>query len=249
MKALFLGNSHQNCVKTAAERSSSKAIEVRCVNVFPPRLGASLALEDGALAPTSSEVVIRTDIDLGDSNRIELDDYDVFVIAALGAGAPRPEGSSAVGNLVRHAEFASELGDGPQVVSETVFTAMLEAMIDDEEIISFASRIRNETKRPVFFLQWPLPCIEALDPKSSNFVKYYGARAEDALRWYGRATDRIARNAERNFGEGVRLLKTIPPEWSAEGLTPSDLGGVDPWHLNAAYGKMVLEGIQEAMRS
>ena len=249
MKALFLGNSHQNCVKSAAERSSSKAIEVRCVNVFPPRLGASLALEDGALAPTSSEVVIRTDIDLVDSNRIELGDYDVFVIAALGTGSPRPEGAGAVGNLVRHAEFASELDDGPPVVSDAVFTALLESMIDNEETISFASRIRKETGRPVFFLQWPLPCIEALDPKTSNFVKYYGARAEDALRWYGRTTDRIARNAEHNFGDGVRLLKTIPPEWSEEGLSPSSFGTVDPWHLNAAYGKMVLESVQEAMRS
>ncbi|MEQ8651435.1 MAG: hypothetical protein RIC87_03120 [Kiloniellales bacterium] len=243
MKVLFVGNSHQICVQQALRKWPETEDSFEFSQVAAGNLDAALTIVNDAMVPTSRDLGIVSSMDRGSEGEIQIAGYDAIVLAALGTQVPRPANTSAVANLVRFAKFACPQDEGPPLVSETVFLTMLETVLKSCKIVEFANKLYRATSQPVFLLPWPLPCVAAVEPNSSNFQRFYGRFAEPALRWYGTATYRVAERAKDSLEEGVTILDCIPKEWVDSGLSPAEFGAPDPWHMTADYGKMVIEAL------
>ncbi|MEQ8654142.1 MAG: hypothetical protein RIC87_16875 [Kiloniellales bacterium] len=243
MKVLFIGNSHQLCVKAAVKDSELDPGSFRFLHVHGKRLGDALSITGKQLNLLSSQATIRTDHSIGQDGEIPIDEFDVFVLAALGLASPRAENRFALANQVRHARFAGAGTEGPPLVSEAIYSTMMEDAVQGSDLVAFAPSLHKATNRPVLMMRWPPPCIQTLDPEASHFRNYYGEEAEAAMRWYGRTLCHITQRIGDAFEQGVSLLDSIPADWAESGLTPQEFASSDSWHLNQDYGEGIIRQI------
>jgi hypothetical protein len=236
----IVGNSHAGALKQA---TTTRAFTQKHSHSFeflvdPGGSAPRIEVRDGELFRIEGERSPRASATPGKVNPATCDAI-FFCAAGLPAhriGKPHHPLSSMV-----HAGFAPAPYKTHQSVSGEVLALSLERRLRELPNIQAFRIIRSVFAGPIviFTLPMPSPRIdEGPAGEASDLPQQYGENVLPFIRWYYGLQARIIHEEARPLGAHVLL----PPEPHREaGFTPEEFCLPDGWHMNVAYGRMMLD--------
>ncbi|HWA91339.1 MAG TPA: hypothetical protein VG889_14985 [Rhizomicrobium sp.] len=148
----LIGNSHVAALKMAWSKRAPKLADGFSLRFFSAQnyMMAHIALKGRMLVPGRADLAEKLRFTSDGLDRIELDDYDAFVIVGSGFGIDVPK-LRGVGGAPSHLGFARI----DNLVSEACFDAVLEATFAGTHAISLIDMIRQVTQAPIVLVGAP----------------------------------------------------------------------------------------------
>lgn len=250
MKLCVVGNSH------AAALKSALAVDAAAVGVhadffaMPGGSGPHLHARDGRLFPSSvMREKLFTTVAHAAEEGLDLGAFDAVMICAAGLPSHRNSDANHVLNRLALAALAHDAVGDRQPVSEAVMLRTMETVLHASPNFEAIRLVRSVYSGPIIVQVCPMPtraiaAYKVEGERGSNLAAQYGDRVWSFLSWYYREQSRL-------ISAFAQLLdaRTIPLEetFLGTGFTPGKYGTPDPWHMNTAYGRLVLKGALAAL--
>jgi len=247
LSVCVIGNSHAAAIKQAWSNRSPGAAEDATLTFFcaKAQLMRNMALMDGALTPTEPELEKMFRYTSGGHDRIELADYDAFILIGLGFRFSLTQVCDDCGTQA-HANW----GPVGQLVSTACFRAMIESHLKDNMALQLMAEIRSATGAPILICPTPFrtetDLRENLVRRNPRMTEYdFCASVMDEVEEVGSAM------AAEHKGEVVwqdEATVSLPgftrAEFSVGAVKFSDgdaeAGDADGMHMNEDYGRITL---------
>jgi len=232
MKVCVVGNSHVAAIRSAWAEGSSP-LTAHHVDFFAVARGDP-AVAAGHLVVSGAATVHST---VGD--RLDLSAYDAILVSAVG--------NFAVRNQHPHPLLAMAL---PQwhctlpKVSASVFRRCVRHGLGEFAWVSLALQIAEAARGRTYLQPWPLPAPDVAADPDWKLGKLHGSGVAGVLSTYFKVQDEELRDMLGSRGE---VLPYPRQEWLDGGFTPAEFGTRDPWHMNAAYGRIVLQQLADRL--
>lgn len=264
MKICLIGNSGLACVKKAWDEASgplTDAVELTFFAASAYTTG-SLDLEGPALTTTNPRVLAQFGMTSGGHQRIEIGDYDAFLIYGLtfefrdylaafrGYALPEDRALGETRPLLSRAAHAQLIDDRYALRPGQRLAGLIREVSD-------AAIVMGSASYPTEAALGPGKAFSGFDPETdrgflerldARYRQEYRARC-DANGWLGfvqpQSTMSLPGFTDMRYskdGVGLPPRKAIK-RGDVYRETPAD----DPWHLNGAFGAIVLEGLSETL--
>lgn len=249
MKICVVGNSHAAALKSALAVADNAAGARIDFFVMPGGAGPHLLAEGGRLfpAPARKDKVFST-IPGAIVDGLDLEKFDAVMISAAGLPSHR---NGDPGHILNRLALASHIQDGAtdlQGVSEAVMKDAIKHALEASPGFQAISLIRSAFSGRFLIQLSPLPtravaAYKVAGEMGSNLASQYGDRLGSFLSWYSRRQiELISARAEQLDAH----VLAPDPGFVEDGFTPNKFRTPDPWHMNTAYGRLVLRGVYRA---
>lgn len=243
MRLCVVGNSHAAALKGAVAIDETAANVRFDFFVMPGGLGPHIHADGHRLFVDARllDKVFST-VPGAVADGLDLAAFDAVMICASGLPAHRNGSASHVLNQLALGAFTEASAGKRQRVSEAVMTLAIEAALHDAPNLAAIRTIRSIYSGPLLVQVCPLPtrALAAYRPASdtgSDLAVQYGDRVWPFLSWYYRHQIEII----DAFAASLSACVLAPDEDFVEaGFTPTKYRTPDPWHMNTAYGRLVL---------
>lgn len=252
MKILVLGNSQVGALREAVlpvlpeGRTGAARWQGHDITFYAQFGGAApdLYVRGGRLVAPRLGPGSFTTIPGARDDGLSLADYDAVVISAVGLRRDRSD--------PRHLLTTTDVADlalapGPQSVSRALFAKMVAFETVDAPQWRTLQALRTIYSGPLLFQSWPLPvpAVQGRDDFATG--RRYGENTGRFLSFYFAAMQGAVEANAATLDPPAQILPLPDPAWLATGFTPAAYGSRDPWHMNAAYGALVLDQIAVAV--
>jgi hypothetical protein len=243
VKLCVVGNSHAGALKSALAVGEAAGEQVDFF-VMPGGSGPHLHAEGGRLFPVPSrkDKVFST-LPGATAEGLDLYGFDAVMISAAGLPSHRNGDASHILNQLALGSLAHDLKANQQAVSEAVMTSAMESVLHASPNLEAIRLVRSVFPGQLIIQVCPLPtraiaAYKVEGERGSNLAAQYGDKVWQFLSWYYRTQISIIRAYADTLGAHI-----IAPDDSflEAGQTPSRYGTPDPWHMNTAYGRLVLK--------
>lgn len=244
MKLCVVGNSHAGALKTALAVEDSAAGAHIDFFVMPGGSGPHLHAEANRLlpAPSKKEKTFTT-IPGAVSDGLDLGAFDAVLISAAGLPSHRNGDPGHILNQLALASLVQGQTTNRQPVSEHVMASAMESALQASPNFEAIGLVRSVFAGRLIIQVCPLPtraiaAYKVAGERGSDLTSQYGDRVWPFLSWYYRQQVSIIRACAEPLGAHI-----IAPDDSflEAGQTPSRYGTPDPWHMNTAYGRLMLQ--------
>ncbi len=211
---------------------------------MPGGSGPHLQAEGNRLfpAPSMKDQVFST-IPGAAADGLDLATFDAVMLSAAGLPSHRNGDASHILNQLALGSMVHDRNTDRQPVSEEVLTRAMENVLHASPNLQAIRLIRTVFSGRILIQVSPLPtraiaAYKVEGERGSNLAAQYGDSVWPFLSWYyRRQINLIAAYAE------ALDARVIPPDDSflEAGHTPNRYGTPDPWHMNTAYGRLVLK--------
>ncbi len=215
----------------------------------PALMLQNLDRQGSALVPPKKELEDMMVYTSGGKNRVELDQYDAFILVALGFKIAVTELCASEYGVAEYLQW----GPVAHLLSHACFAAMLNASLEQSASMDLADKIRAVSDRPIVLCPRPFPSEIALnapplrdDPRFRDraFLESVVTQARSAgatvsarhgaeVVWQDSSTVSIPGFTKAEFGVGAISLKTAKENDRRE----------DGRHMNANYGLLMLTAV------
>lgn len=244
MKLCIVGNSHAAAFKSALAADDRAAGVSVDFFVMPGGTGPHLYKESASLFPDplKKDKVFST-ISGAITDGLNLASFDAVMLCAAGLPSHRNGDPDHILSRLALGSVVHAPAWGRQIVSEAVMASAMESALHASPNFASIRLIRSVFSGPLIVQVCPLPtrALAAYKPegeKGSNLAMLYGDRVWSFLSWYYRGQVRLISAFADSLGASM-----IPPEdgFLDAGFTPGKYGTPDPWHMNTAYGRLILK--------
>lgn len=244
MRLCVVGNSHAGALKTALAVDDAAAAAHVDFFVMPGGSGPHLHIEGSRLfpAPFLKDQVFST-IPGAAADGLDLANFDAVMLSAAGLPSHRNGDASHILNQLALGAMVHDRNTDRQPVSEDVLTRAMETILHASPNLQAIRLIGSVFSGRIIVQVSPLPtraiaAYKIEGEKGSNLAAQYGDRVWPFLSWYYRTQISLI----TAYTEALDA-RVIPPDGSfiAAGHTPNRYGSPDPWHMNTAYGRLVLK--------
>lgn len=244
MRICVVGNSHAAALKSALAVDDSAAGAHIDFFVMPGGSGPHLHAEGNRLfsAPAMKDKVLST-LPGAVADGLDLGAFDAVLISAAGLPSHRNGDPSHILNQLALGSLVHDRNADLQLVSESVMTRAMESALHASANLEAIRLVRSVFPGRILIQLSPLPtraiaAYKVTGERGSNLAARYGDRVWSFLSWYYRRQIDII----SAFAEAARASAIPPDETFIEaGFTPSRYGSPDPWHMNTAYGRLILQ--------
>ena len=176
----------------------------------------------------------------------ELTTVDLMPVAVAICAAGLPSHRNADPNHILNQLALGSLVQEPthrQPVSEDVMASVMESVLNASPNFEAIRLVRSVFSGRIIIRVCPLPTralagYQVAGEKGSNLASQYGDRVWSFLTWYYRRQIRFI----SAHAAALDACVITPNESFVEaGQTPSKYGTPDPWHMNTAYGRLILK--------
>jgi hypothetical protein len=247
MRTAVIGNSHVLAIHSALQQRAPRPEGFDCYFV-PGPWGTDLAHGSGGVG----SCLLKNDPARDESDRgISLDQYDRFVIGAMGWWAARNvviEGTPThpLGYMacVDWGYLPERVVPTVKPVSHQVLRIALQEWISEQPTMRLARFVAAHfPARSVLLQPWPAP-NRTLKSDPDWFVnRWYRDHGPDAWRGYFLAQHQAVRNIVSEMGSNVTLLDYPLPGPGNDGFMDAHWCDQDPFHGNHHYGELLLQQI------
>lgn len=244
-KICFMGDSHVAALKLAYEQLRT-SMDVPELVFFAARLRGyrHVRLDGASIVPVHPKVLADFELTSGGQKRIELSDYDGYVLCGL---------DSFIGKtLPISGNYCTDLR-GPEkktLVSKSFFEAMLGHAFDQELCVNLLKMLRSvDAVKPIWLIPTPLRSQKILEqdvfPRLQKFAESEQLAMQAASHYQSALRQTAARYSAKCVLQPsptiVHSIFTRPEFHQSNDKNTSDYA-----HMNAEYGKiMVRELIKE----
>lgn len=244
MKLCVIGNSHAAALRSALAVDDSAAGAHIDFFVMPGGTGPHLHAEANRLFPAPSKKdKTFTTIPGAASDGLDLANVDAVLISAAGLPSHRNGDPGHILNQLALASLVQNQTTTRQPVSEAVMASAMESALNTSPNFEAIRLVRSVFAGRLIIQVCPLPtraiaAYKVEGERGSDLAAQYGDRVWQFLHWYYRQQVSIIRACAETLGAHI-----ITPDDSffEAGQTPSKYGTPDPWHMNTAYGRLVLK--------
>jgi len=244
LRLCVVGNSHAAALKSALATGDGAAGVHVDFFVMPGGSGPHVHAEGARLfaVPDRKEKLFST-IPGAAANGLDLETFDAVVVSAAGLPSHRNGDPSHILNQLALGAMVNDRSANRQLVSETVMTRAIENALEASANVEAIRRIRSVFRGQIIIQLSPLPtraiaAYKVTGERGSNLAAQYGDRVWSFLNWYYRRQIDII----SAFADATRASVILPDASFIEaGFTPNKYGTPDPWHMNTAYGRLVLK--------
>lgn len=243
MKLCVIGNSHAAALRSALAADGSAAGAHVDFFVMPGGSGPHLHAEANRLfpAPSQKEKTFAT-IAGAVSDGLDLGVFDAVLLSAAGLPSHRNGDPGHILNQLALASLVQGQTTNRQPVSEHVMASAMTSVLQASPNFEAIRLVRSVFAGQVIIQVCPMPtraiaAYKVEGERGSDLASQYGDRVWSFLSWYYRQQISIIRACAETIGAQV-----VSPNDSflEAGQTPSKYGTPDPWHMNTAYGRLVL---------
>ncbi|HEX4861610.1 MAG TPA: hypothetical protein VFV07_10265 [Rhizomicrobium sp.] len=238
-----IGNSHAATYHTAWKNAFARDLPHLTLTFFAAN-GSDLehlAFEDGAFVARDEKLAAQLALTSGGAQRIAIQDYDAFLLIGLGVRINIRRLIEGFGT-VEHRRW----GEVETLISRACFTAMTQAVLNDNQAFRLLDRIRETGTQPALVLPTPYRS----DAEAGwTFLRKHRRLADSAFRAKLIAqVEEIGTALVRRYG--AEILWQDESTLGAPGFSkaeyaqnPERLGSTavdDGMHMNEAYGRIML---------
>lgn len=242
MKGLFFGNSHIGAIRSGY--SIKSALDVDFYAVLGGG-GPNVNLEGGRVYPKNQNAIVHSTIEDVQDEGLDLSGYDYIVFCSLGFSAVRDANK---GNPLLYyllAEFAKPGSADIRPVSRAVLGQVMRRFFYNQPAIKTLSMLKSQLGAQILCAPFPIPVVSELQ-EGDPLRRFYGASVADFTMWYSEFQSELVR--EFTDAQDINYLDYPEPTWVGAGSTPKEyVSPTDAWHMNSAYGRLVLDQVAAAL--
>ena len=250
MKLCVVGNSHAAALKGALDADGGGASVDLSFYVMPGGAGPNLRIDGKRLlpAPLNKDKVFSTVPGAG-THGLDLSLFDVVVVCAVGLPAHRNGDAAHILNRLALGSLIQNASVDRQIVSEAVMASEMENVLRASANQQTIQLIRSVFSGRIIVQVCPLPtraisAYKVTSERGSDLATQYGDNVWTFLGWYYRTQISLITTCAGPLDAHVLAPQ---PAFIEAGQTPSKFGTPDPWHMNTAYGRLVLKQVCAAL--
>lgn len=243
MKGLVFGNSHVGAVRLGWDQSRSIDLDFYSI---PGGGGPNVHLKDGRIFPNRKDAKLLSTIEGVHDGGLDLSGYDYVVFCSLGLGAVREAFPSNILRKLSLAEFMRPESGETMPVSRAFLDKAVREAFSKLMAVAALRAARTVFDGPILCAPTPIPVVPELE-KNHPLRRVYGPDIADFTAWF--AATQLEIIGEFADTLGLKVLDYPDLAWVAAGSTPGEYICTtnDPWHMNAAYGRLVLDQVRSAL--
>ncbi|MBY0510514.1 MAG: hypothetical protein K2P94_10250 [Rhodospirillaceae bacterium] len=209
---------------------------------------------DGKLRPKNDRVRDNFETSSKGKSDIVLSDYDAFVVVAVGLHAvreqfPHPFKSVVPSAIGGHLYVPPDaLGARTYVSAACLRTVIRSALLKHTAFQALRDVVTHSTA-PVVVAPCPVPSEALLHPSEDVFAKCHGPDGWKLWANWSRIHDEELAAILQSLPRAVQFIAQAPQTMGVRGLSNWHFAADDPWHMNAAYGSILLRQIADALES
>lgn len=240
MTLLVIGNSQVGALRMAAEdHPQGDSIDFLSL---PGGNGPKLDFDGSRARPPEGTDMVKARPEAL-ARGVDLSGYDAVIFSALGLSAPRANNPHHLLNRFVVAGFAPVRPEA-RGVSRAFMAEMIAVTLRRMPAAGSLRAIAERVSCPVVVQPFPVPnaLLQTRGPEDTRLPGQYGDALGVFQAWYYAAQWQALAALVAELGDHVTLLPYPDPDWLAAGFTPAEYAqGRDCWHMNADYGRRVLD--------
>jgi len=251
VRICFLGNSHLACVAQAIAESC--LFQPSQYDIF--RVGGGgqprLKCENRTLVPVNSYVEEWLRKSSGGKTHVDLDAYDAFVIVAAGQHAVREEFANPFKDIVISSlngkAYLPEVDIGERFyVSLECAKRAIRGWLRQLGAVQVLRDICSQVGAPVIATRCPLPTESYFERSDNTVSMLHGSTAKEVWEQWSRLHIEALSEVVGAIGGNLTLLPYPSQALTNNGCTLRKYETSDPWHMNGAYGHLLLDAIAQS---
>jgi hypothetical protein len=252
MRVCIIGNSHVAALKKAMDARIELLDHPPWFYALPGGTEPHVSVSDGVLRPDNPSK-LSTTVTGAEADGLRLADFDAIVLSACGWFAARTrfiERDSRhhpLGVVACAAWDAGKLPETVQIVSRSVFQAVVDAYVRSHASVRLAALLGQQYDGLVLLQTWPAPSQRLIDDRSWYLNAWYGSGAVRVWRAFIQAQLLALDGVVTEMGPRFTHLGYPHAETHNTGFMEACWCTDDPWHANERYGAMVLKQIENRL--
>ncbi|MDK3017635.1 hypothetical protein [Pseudodonghicola flavimaris] len=241
MRGLIFGNSHVGALYSCW--AQAKQIDADFYAI-PGGGGPNVTLEGDRIFPSRENADVQSTIRGVQEDGLSLTDYDYVAFCSMGLAAVREEYPGHILNRFLLAEYTTLESKGSSPVSRAVLAKCMQRAHEHYPAMATLRKIRTLFDGPILATPVPIPVVSLL--KDDHPLRYsYGMNIIKFTSWIASFQLEMIRSASENID--IEVLDYPNMDWVNAGSTPEEYATRDAWHMNRAYGELLLNQIHGAL--
>lgn len=242
MRGLVFGNSHVGAVRAAWGKTQSADLDLYAI---PGGSGPNIKIVDGRIHPRREDGKVLSSIEDVETQGLDLSAYDYIAFCSLGLPAVRETFHTNILRKISLADLKLDTSKESLAVSRDFMKSAIECVLFRTPGAYAIRQIRRVFKGPILCVASPIPVVSRFE-EDHSLHKMYGPSTHAFISWYSKTQLSLLRKLAASIDSGIVVLDFPDPAWADAGSTPEEFGTADPWHMNVAYGELLLDQFRAA---